>query len=95
MPNNDRSGFVTFLAMTALGWGYYFLIIFVGLWAGAAFQNHALPLPEYLPSFALALGALHGTPAGAAGILVCWQQADCLQTGRHWHCLPPLLPAPA
>ena len=61
MPNSNRSGFVTFLAMTALGWGYYVLIIYVGLWASAAFQNHALSLPEYLPYFALALGALHST----------------------------------
>ena len=41
MPSSNRAGFAAFLALTVLGWGYYVLIIFVGLWAGAAFQNRA------------------------------------------------------
>jgi len=46
MPNSNHAGFAAFLALTVLGWGYYVLIIFVGLSAAAAFQKHALSLPE-------------------------------------------------
>jgi hypothetical protein len=70
MPNSNRSGFVTFLALTVLGWGYYVLVIFVGLSAAAAFQNQALSLPELELYSALVIGSLQGASTGAAGILV-------------------------
>jgi hypothetical protein len=65
MPNDRRPGFAMALAMIALGWGYYFLIIFVGLSALAFLQNHALS--EFDLFIALFIGALHGIPAAAVG----------------------------
>jgi hypothetical protein len=70
MPNSNRAGYAAFLALTVLGWGYYVLIIFVGLSAAAALQNHALSLPELELYSALVIGTLQGIPTGAAGILV-------------------------
>ena len=70
MPSSNRAGFAAFLALTVLGWGYYVLIIFVGLWAGAAFQNRARSWPEIELYSAMGIGTLHGVPTAAAGILV-------------------------
>jgi hypothetical protein len=70
MPNSNRAGFAAFLALTVLGWGYYVLIIFVGLSAAAAIQNHALSLPELELYSVRVIGTLQGIPTGAAGILV-------------------------
>jgi hypothetical protein len=70
MPSSNRAGFAAFLALTVLGWGYYVLIILVGLSAAEAFQNHALSLPEIALYSARGIGTLHGIPTAAAGILV-------------------------
>ena len=70
MPNSNRAGFAAFLALTVLGWGYYVLIIFVGLSAAAAFQNDAFSLPGLALYSAMGIGTLHGIPTVAAGILV-------------------------
>lgn len=70
MPNSNRARFAAFLALTVLGWGYYVLIIFVGLSAAAALQNDTSSLSKHMLYFALFLGTLHGTPAAVAGILV-------------------------
>lgn len=68
MPNS-RAGFAAFLAMTALGWGYYVLIIFAASLASTAFLDRPLLAPEHEIYHALFLGTFHGIPAAATGIL--------------------------